>query len=90
MSIPGQDWSFFNRTRYSDGRQNTSAIVEKPFLAEIGHSSFGKMHPFADTAFATILACPFLAKIAHSSIGQSSPTPDCMLPQLSKELFGPK
>jgi hypothetical protein len=90
MSIPGQDWLFFNRTRYSDGRQNTSAIVEKPFLAEIGHSSFGKMHPFANTVFATILAYPFMAKTGHSPLGQSSPTPDSMLPQLSKELFGPK
>ena len=48
MSILGQDWSFFVRKLYSDGRQSTSAICENPFLAEIGHSPFGNCTPTAD------------------------------------------
>ena len=48
MSFLGRDWSFSFRKLYSDGRQSTSAICESPFLAEIGHSSFGKSTPTAD------------------------------------------
>ncbi len=47
-SILGQDWSFFRRKLYSNGRQSTSAICERLFLAEIGQSSVGNCTPTAD------------------------------------------
>ena len=46
--ILGRDWSISSRKKYSNGRQSTSAICERPFLAEIGHSSFGNCTPTAD------------------------------------------
>ena len=46
--ILGRDWSFFVRKLYSNGRQSTSAICERPFLAEIGQSSVGNCTPTAD------------------------------------------